>query len=233
MIKTLQNYLSDFSHLFFPHNCLGCGSDVLDDEQMLCSHCFTELPETGFLSQAGNTVEKIFYGRAPITKAGSAYYFTKNSLLQNIIFELKYRNNKDAGLLLGRLTGYQLQQSNRFNNVDVMVPLPLNFKKEKQRGYNQAALIAKGISEITGVAVNTKAVKRAVFTETQTHKDRVSRWQNMQNVFVVDDAAALAGKHVMLIDDVITTGATLEACTQKILQVPGTTVCIVTVAYTI
>jgi len=233
MIKTLQNYLSDFSHLFFPHNCLGCGSDVLDDEQMLCTQCFTELPETGFFAQPNNTVEKIFYGRVPLTKAGSAFYFTKNSLLQNIVVELKYRNNKDAGLLLGHLTGYQLQQSKRFDDVDVMVPLPLNPKKEKQRGYNQAALIAKGISEISGIPVNTTAVKRAVFTETQTHKDRVSRWQNMQDVFVVDNAAALTGKHVMLIDDVVTTGATLEACAQKILQVPGTTVCIVTVAYTV
>jgi ComF family protein len=233
MLQAVHTYLQDFAHLFFPQNCLGCGSDILEHEQLLCAHCYTQLPETGFFKQPHNIVEKIFYGRIPLSAAASAYYFTKSSLIQHLIFQLKYKGNKEAGLLLGRLTGRMMKQSNRFNDVDIIIPLPLNLKKQKKRGYNQAALIAKGIGEAMEKPVMDKIVVRAIFTETQTHKDRVNRWQNMEGVFKVTEEAPLIGKHVLLIDDVVTTGATLEACGNVILQIPGTKLSIATVAFTL
>ena len=148
MIKTLASYFSDFTHLFFPHNCEGCGTDVLEKDTMLCAACLLKLPETGFVNVADNPVEKIFYGRIKVEAAGSAFYFTKDSLLQHLIVELKYHGNKNLGFYLGKLLGYQLVQSERFNDIDAIIPLPLNVRKEKKRGYNQAAAIADGIAEV-------------------------------------------------------------------------------------
>ncbi|MGN6616868.1 MAG: ComF family protein [Ilyomonas sp.] len=233
MIKALQSYLSDFAHLFFPHNCVGCGSDVVEQDQMLCGTCFFQLPETNFFNYPNNSVEKVFAGRIKLEAAGSAYYFTKHSILQNLVFELKYRGNKEVGLLLGELTARQMSDSKRFEEIDIIIPLPLNKQKEKKRGYNQAAMIAGGMTKILHKPVMIDAVARNVFTETQTHKDRVSRWKTMQDVFEVSKPEVLKGKHVLLIDDVVTTGATLEACGQTILNTPETRLSSATVAYTI
>jgi ComF family protein len=233
MLKTVQSAINDFAHLFFPHNCLNCGSDTLEFDQFLCAQCFEQLPETGFFSKPNNIIENIFSGRINIALAGSAYYFTKDSLLQHLLIELKYRGHKETGLFLGKLTGSQLHQSNRFNEIDIIIPLPLNEKKERKRGYNQAALIAQGIATVLQKPVRDKFVTRSIFTESQTHKDRISRWQNMEGVFSVTNVDALKGKHVLLVDDVITTGATLEACGQAILKIPHTKLSIATVAYTI
>ena len=233
MLKTITSSINDFSHLFFPHNCLGCSSDAIGHYQILCAKCFTELPETGFFQHAGNKTEKIFYGRIVVQQAGSMYYFTKDSLVQKLIFELKYKGNKTAGSLLGRLTGQGIANSKRFDDIDLIVPLPLNPAKEKRRGYNQAAVIAESIASVMQKPLLTNTAYRTVFTETQTHKDRISRWQNMEGVFAVKDISAITGKHILLVDDVLTTGATLEACAQSLLQVPGTRISIATVAYTI
>lgn len=233
MLNALQTYLSDFMHLFFPHVCIGCGSDAIESDQMLCAICYIQLPETNFFNHPNNTVEKIFSGRIQTHAAGSAYYFTKHSILQNLIFALKYRGHKEVGTLLGKLTASQMMESNRFTDVDVIVPLPLNKIKEKKRGYNQAAEIATGISALLQKPVAPDVVTRSIYTETQTHKDRISRWQTMQNVFEVKQPERLQGKHILLVDDVVTTGATLEACGAAILNIPDTKLSIATAAYTI
>jgi len=233
MLKTFTSALRDFSHLFFPHNCLGCGTDVLDNDAVLCLQCFSNLPVTGFMQQPNNPVEKIFYGRISVQSAGSAFYFTKESVIQNLMVELKYRGNKHAGNYIGRLLGMQLAETTRFDTVDVIVPLPLNAKKEKKRGYNQAQVIAEGIQAEWNKPILNNSVARKLFTNTQTQKGRIERWQNMQDVFEVKDSEALEGRHILLVDDVVTTGASLEACAAPILQVPGTILSIATVAYTI
>lgn len=233
VIKTITSYLNDFTHLFFPHNCEGCGTDILENETMLCAACLLKLPETGFINTTDNSVEKIFYGRIKVEAAGSAFYFNKDSLLQHLIVELKYHGNKNLGVYLGKLLGYKLAQSAKFNTVDAIIPLPLNKRKEKKRGYNQAAAIADGIAEVWQKPVLKNSVERMVFTETQTHKDRISRWQTMKDVFTATDIKSIENKHILLIDDIVTTGATLEACGAKILEASGTRLSIVTVAYTI
>jgi ComF family protein len=232
MIK-LQSSLNDLLHLFFPHTCTGCGSDILDQQQMLCLRCLNELPSTNFFEQPGNPVEQVFYGRIPIAHAGAGYFFTKDSLIQNIVVQLKYRGNREIGVYLGKLIGNLLLNSPRFADVDVLVPLPLNPRRQKKRGYNQAAALCEGITSIWTKPVIDKNVMRKVYTETQTHKGRISRWENMDGIFAVNDPFSLENKHVLLVDDVVTTGATLEACGSEILKITGTKLSIATLAYTI
>jgi ComF family protein len=228
-----SNHLQSFLHLFFPHNCEGCGLGLRYGKDFLCPRCTHRLPETNFFALPGNPVEKLFYGRIPLTNAGATYYFTKNSLLQHLMIQLKYRNNREAGYFLGRMIGNRLEKSMAFSDVDLLIPLPLNPKKEFTRGYNQAALICDGIGSTWKRPVLHRAVERSRFTETQTKQNRISRWQNMEGVFVVADPAPLRNKHILLVDDVITTGATLEACGSAILAVEGTRLSIAAAAYTV
>lgn len=232
MLK-IQSSLTDFIHLFFPHVCVGCGSDILDNKHQLCLRCLSELPGTNFFTQPGNPVEKKFYGRLPIRNGGSGYFFTKDSLLETLIYALKYKGNKDIGFYLGQLLAKFLSDNTQFSEVDVLVPLPLNAIREKKRGYNQSTALCNGITSVWGKPVLERTLIRKVNTETQTHRGRVTRWENMEGVFTVANASAIANKHILLIDDVITTGASLEACGSEILKVPGTTLSIATLAYTV
>ena len=217
-------------HLFFPHQCIGCGSDILSHEQLVCLGCIQDLPHTRFALHANNPVEKIFWGRIVVQNAMSEFYFSKSSVIQNLIHEMKYRGNTKAGMYLGNLMGRSLKESVRFADVDCLVPLPLFAKKEKHRGYNQSEILCKGIQEILPLPIITKNVIRVKATETQTKKGRTERWQNVDSTFAVSDGASLAGKHVLLVDDVITTGATLEACAGEILKTTGARVSIATLA---
>lgn len=219
--------------LVYPHYCIGCGSDHLGLQQQLCSRCTHQLPETGFFRQHNNPVEKAFFGRIRVNQAGALYYFTKQSLVQELMVQLKYHQNKHAGLFLGRMMGYALRSEPRFADVDLLVPLPLNPKKEFKRGYNQAEVICEGIREVWSRPLLTKAVQREKFTDSQTTQNRLSRWQNMEGVFQVTQPDQLINQHILLIDDVITTGATLEACGQAILSVPNCRLSIAAAAYTL
>ncbi len=233
MIRTLNTYTRDLLHLFFPHYCEGCGSDVLEGSQLLCLQCIARLPETNFFEYPGNPVEKTFYGRLNVTAGGAAYYFTKDSLMQHLFKELKYNGNKSIGEYLGKLVALQLQKTDRFHSIDALVPLPLNERKLQTRGYNQAEVICEGLSAVSGFPVLAGAVSRNRFTETQTAKDRVNRWQSMQEVFEIKNSEVLADKHILLVDDIVTTGATLEACGNVLLGIPGVKLSIATVAWTI
>lgn len=232
MIDELKSYVNHLSHFLFPHHCEGCGTDTLNDNDVLCTKCFHQLPETNFFDLPGNPVEKKFYGRINIINAASAYYFTKDSLIQHLIFQLKYHHNKEVGIYFGRKLGYLLQQTSRFQDIDALIPLPLNPKKEAERGYNQAAILCEGITRIWHKPILKEAVVRSQFTETQTHRGRIERWENMQGVFEVADASVLEGKHILLIDDIVTTGATLEACGTVILKIKNTRLSLVSLANT-
>ncbi|MEP6951397.1 MAG: phosphoribosyltransferase family protein [Ginsengibacter sp.] len=222
--------LSPLLHFFYPHNCLGCGSDVIEKENFLCLECINNLPHTGFALHANNPVEKIFWGRIPVAAAMSEFYFSKDSIIQNLIHEFKYRGNRKAGLYLGNLIGTSLLNSNRFAHIDALVPLPLFAQKEFKRGYNQSSILCAGINEITNSPLITRNVTRIVHTETQTKKSRIQRWENVEKSFSVLEPGSLEGKHILLVDDVITTGATLEACGAEILKIEGTTLSIAALA---
>jgi ComF family protein len=218
-------------HLFFPQTCAGCGSDILARDQLLCLHCIDRLPHTGFHRFAGNPVEKIFWGRLPIACATSFLYFTKSSLLQHLVHQFKYNGKSEIGQYIGRSMGEVLREASRFEAIDALVPLPLYAARERKRGYNQSGVLCDGIAEILQVPVLKNVITRKSATETQTRKGRSERWTNIAGRFELLHPEAVQGKHVLLVDDVITTGATLEACGQELINTGNTKLSIFTMAY--
>lgn len=233
--KSYKSFFSELKEsllqLAFPQVCAGCGSDLLQVNQLLCLHCLEVLPATTFHLHNNNPVEKLFWGRMPVTYGTSQYYFTKESLVQRLMHQFKYKGNKDLGLFMGRMMGHQLKESNRFLEVDALVPLPLFPKKERKRGYNQATILCEGIAEVLQKPIIERAVIRTMHTESQTKKNRVQRWENMKDHFRLVNETALKDRHVLLVDDVITTGATLEACGQEILKAEGVRLSIATLCF--
>jgi ComF family protein len=229
-LKINESILSPLIHIFYPHTCLGCGSDIIGKENLLCLQCINDLPHTYFASHANNPIEKIFWGRIPVQAAMSEFYFSKESIIQNIIHQFKYHGNREAGVYLGRFIGQSLKNTNRFLNIDFLVPVPLFAQKEFKRGFNQSALLCAGINEVTHTPVMAKNVIRIIPTETQTKKGRIKRWENVEKSFHVSEPDQLEGKHILLVDDVITTGATLEACAGEILKVKGIKISIATLS---
>ncbi len=228
---TIKKMLGSVGHLFYPHTCAGCGSDIISPENYICAHCFADLPYTRFEMHANNPVEKIFWGRLPVKAATSEFYFAKSSVIQNLIHQFKYKSNIELGHFLGTVIGNSLLQSSRFKDVDAIIPLPLAIHKQQKRGFNQAHVLGKGISEMMNIPVLDKCVIRQRYTDTQTKKHRIERWKNVEGSFVVIDRESLKDKHVLLIDDVVTTGATLEACGSQLLLVEGLTLSVATLAY--
>lgn len=233
MRSTLYQLSQDFLHLFFPHHCCGCGSDLIDHQQLVCPKCLVALPYTGFFNVSGNAAEKSFYGRLPIQAAGACFFFRKHSVMQQLITQLKYRHNQEVGTWLGDLTGEAILSSTRFHDIDAIVPIPLSDNRLQQRGYNQAEVIAKAIGKKCGWPVLPNAICRIRNTKTQTGKDRLHRWQDIQEVFDLADAAQCVDKHLLIVDDVLTTGATIEAAARPLLAIPGVRLSVATVAWTI
>jgi ComF family protein len=231
-VSQVSRHLHALASLFFPHLCAGCRSHHLTHRQSICVRCLTRLPVTGFFSQPDNPVEKTFWGRLHLQAAGSLYYFTGSSLMQNILHELKYQGNRECGTELGRLIGHALLSSGRFEGIDLAIPMPLFDSKKRRRGYNQSALLAEGAASVLQVDVDDRIVKRTTDTSTQTHKSRTERWDNVKLVFNVPNPAYVKDRSVLLIDDVVTTGASLEACGRALLEAGCLRLCIATAAFT-
>jgi len=229
-MKTVLSLIEDGLHLFYPLTCIGCCTDLIEKKQLLCHHCINDLPKTNFEHIHDNPVEKLFFGRMKIESAYSEFYFSKGHVLQHLIHELKYNGNTEIGYHLGEMMGNSLLGSQRFNSIDCILPLPMFADKQLKRGYNQATILAKGIGKILEKPVEENCIVRSRSTETQTRKDRTERWLNVDQSFVVNNSMTMKGKHVLLVDDVITTGATLEACGNAIMQIPNTRISIATLA---
>ncbi|MEO7960212.1 MAG: phosphoribosyltransferase family protein [Ginsengibacter sp.] len=230
-LKFHSHILSPVLHFLYPHICIGCGSDIIEDNNFLCLDCIENLPHTGFAMHANNPVEKIFRGRLPLASGTSEFYFSKDSLIQNVIHEFKYKGNLKLGKYLGRIMGSSLAASDRFSQIDLVIPLPLFSKKELKRGYNQAKILCEGIAEVLKVPLEVQSVIRIYNTETQTKKGRIERWENVEKSFSVLAPEMLEGKNILLVDDVVTTGATLEACAAQILKTKNVTLSIATLAF--
>jgi ComF family protein len=217
--------------LFFPHRCPGCGDTLQGHKECICPECLFHFPETGFATQPDNPVERLFWGRVSLDAATSRYYFTGDSALQGALHALKYQGEKATGTLLGRLLGHSLADAGRFNSIDAIIPMPLHPRKQRQRGYNQAEVIARGVSDVTGLPVIIDALSRRRHTDTQTRKSRLERWRNVSEAFSLPNPEALQGRRLLLVDDVVTTGSSLEACA-SIAQTSGCkSLCIATVAF--
>lgn len=227
---SLRSYFYDFLGLLYPNLCLACEKNTPTKGNVICLSCQYYLPKTKFHLERENRFTERFWGRVPIDAGAALYFFTKGSRTQNLIHKLKYEGKTKVGIKLGNLYGKMLKDSPYFSNVDLIVPVPLHPKKEQQRGYNQSDLFAKGLSEEMEVPWSKKALIRTAMTETQTKKSRSARVKNVNDVFQVNQPKRLKGKHILLVDDVMTTGATLEACATKILTVGDVKISFATIA---
>lgn len=223
----LFHYLTE---LLFPRLCVTCGDKLIEQEHWICLHCLHHLPRTNFHLERENPVAHLFYGKVRIEFATSFFYFTKGSAFQSLIHQLKYKGMKELGAEMGKHFGIELLQSPDFCSVDMICPVPLHPRKEKKRGYNQSWWIASGIASQMKLPLSADNLKRVTFTETQTRKSRFERWQNVEGIFELTNPEAFSGKHILLVDDVVTTGATLEACAQAILLATDARVSIATLA---
>lgn len=231
MLPTVKRYAEDFLSLFFPELCCACGDHLVSHEYQLCTSCLYDLPYTSFHLQVDNPVARQFWGRIPVKSAFAYLYFHKQGKVQNIIHHLKYKNRPLLGNLLGEMCGRELRNNELASSIDFIIPVPLHPSRLKSRGYNQSHCIAEGLATVLQVPLGDKYLFRSKSTSTQTHKGRFERFENMVEVFSLNKAEDLVGKHVLLVDDVITTGATLEACALPLLNVPGLQISILAMAY--
>ncbi len=205
--------------LIAPRLCVVCGHRLTVTEEVICAKCNFHLPRTGFHHHAyDNEMAKLFWAQIPIEKATAFFYYEAHSETANIIYELKYKNHPEIGNIVGRMLAKEIQPSGFFDGIDGIVPVPLAKKRLRQRGYNQSMEIAQGVSEMTGLPIYKKVVRRNSFKGSQTNKGRWDRQENVEHVFELTDATAVSNKHLLLIDDVITTGATCIACAKALCQ---------------
>ena len=229
-MSVVYDVIEGFTGLFLPNICACCYNSLTRGEKYLCSHCLHELPATNFHRETDNPVAQIFWGRAMVENATSVYFFRKGNRVQKLVHQIKYRGQKEMGTVLGRKMGESLQDSN-FSKVDIIAPVPLHPKKFRKRGYNQSEWIARGVAETLDIPMDVQTLVRRFFTDTQTRKKRFDRWENVNAGFILNNPENFAGRHILLIDDVITTGATLEACIHAVLLAEGSKVSVVTLAF--
>lgn len=214
----VKRLATDIIGLLFPELCNACGTHLYYGEKEICTKCLYDLPYTDYHRHHENRVAKQLWGRLPINAAMAMLYFKKGTKVQNLMHALKYKGKTDVGIKFGNLLGERLQMGEAFKDIDLIIPVPLHPAKEKARGYNQSEFIAKGIAEVINAELSKNHLIRNKITESQTKKSRYTRFENMQAVFTVNKTEELNNKHVLLVDDVITTGATLEACGNALLQ---------------
>lgn len=208
----------DFINLIYPQPCLACGDILGKHEDSICTSCIVNLPKTNYHLHYENPLNKIFWGRVSIEMVAAYYYFNKGNKVQNLLHQLKYKGANNVGEKVGLLYGYELLESNNFNDIDFIVPVPLHPKKLKKRGYNQSESFAIGLAQSLKKEVLTNLLLRIVNSETQTKKSRFNRWENVSTIFTISNSTNIEGKHILLVDDVITTGATIEGCAQLLVQ---------------
>lgn len=202
----------------FPSYCITCGRKLSSQKEVLCLNCEYDLPRTGFGTDPDNPVNQLFWGRIPVENATSLLRFQKGSTYQSLLHDLKYKGNQQAGLFLGHLLGREIRQSS-MANCQLIVPVPVHRKRMLQRGYNQSEVIARGVSRVCGIPVETRLLIRRSFKSSQTRLGRFERYENVKHDFGIHPKApGLSGNRVLLLDDVVTTGATLEACGRLLLE---------------
>ncbi|MCD4732056.1 MAG: ComF family protein [Bacteroidales bacterium] len=189
------------------------------------------LPKTNFHKTSENPVSKVFWGRVNLTTATSMYFYRKGGKVQNLIHQLKYKGHKEIGIFLGEIYGNQLMESPLYNGIDLIIPIPLHKSKLKKRGFNQAELFARGLARSMQKEMDLKSLVRQVATSTQTKKTRYRRWENVSEIFKLEIPDNITGKKILVVDDVITTGATMEAFIQTIQTVENVEVSAVSIAF--
>lgn len=228
----MKKWIKSFFDLFFPRICIHCGAPLVEGEAYICCECILQLPRTDFHRKEGNMAEQLFWGKVQFRKIASFLFFHKRGITQEIIHRLKYKGEKKLGATIGKLMGNEMIDSSFFDGIDVIIPIPLHIHKLKKRGYNQAEWIAKGISDITGIPIRTEILYRTIETQSQTSQSMYDRWLNTRNTFGIKDISQLKDKHILLVDDVLTTGATLISCIETIEKQISCEISVLTLAFT-
>ena len=221
---------NDLWELLFPRLCVVCGKKLLVSEDMVCFSCMSELPRTGLSGAPGNEMEKLFWGRFPVERASALFYYSREGKVARILAGMKYHGRKDMCFKMGGMLADELLPVGFFDGVDCLIPVPLHPKRLRRRGYNQSEWLARGLSAVTGIPVDGKSVTRDKDTDTQTHKSVMERQDNVAGIFSLHAPEAFKGKHVLIVDDVFTTGATVTACADALDGVEGVQVSVLTLA---
>ena len=220
-------------HLLYPQICFGCGTDQVEKNMPLCNPCIHDLPFTDFFSINENPVEKIFWGRVPVQHAGALLFFTKDSLVQTLMTQLKYHHNKKVGILFGQLMGQAIAAEKKFEQIDLLIPIPILPSKINSRGYNQSQVIAMGIQQVWNRPIFGDVLTKKNWSNSQTKKDREARLQQVPDLFTLNHPNSIEGKNLLLVDDVLTTGATLEAAIATLMAGSPASISIAVAAYTL
>jgi len=219
--STHRRWLEDFVGLLVPRLCPACDKALMTFEDVLCLDCLSDLPRTRFHHDARNKVEQLFWGKVQLSAASSFLQFSRSGKVQGMLHQLKYRKDRKVGILLGRLMAEELRHEPRFQDVDAYLPVPLHPRKERKRGYNQSRVLAEGMADVWPKPILGHELLRVVRTPSQTRRGRLERWMNVKEAFQLPDPGSLRNMHVLIIDDVVTTGATVEGCIKALGQVPG------------
>ncbi len=233
IVAGIQNYLNAFLHLLYPQICFGCGTDQIEKAMPLCSKCIHDLPYTEFFSIKENSIEKNFWGRVPVENAGALLFFTKDSLVQTLMTQLKYHHNKKVGILFGQLMGEAIAIEQKFKPIDLLIPIPILHSKINSRGYNQSQVIAEGIHQVWNRPILNNVLIKKNWSNSQTKKNRKARLQQVPDLFMLKYPKSIEGKNLLLVDDVLTTGATLEAAIETLMTGAPASISVAVAAYTL
>lgn len=226
----LYDLWDDVISLLFPRLCHACGNHLLRNENLICTECLVLIPRTNYHRKEDNPVARLFWGRCRIERAAAFSFYNKDSRIRKLIHKLKYKGIKELGFELGMIYGNTLAGSEFIRDIDLIIPVPLHPLKERVRGFNQSEIIAGGFSEATGLRIDNGILIRPSLSETQTRRSRYERWENVEGIFSVTCPEKIAGRHILLLDDVITTGSTMESCAVELLKAEGVKVSVAALA---
>lgn len=230
---TNMQFFKDITRIFFPNVCMCCENGLTNSENTICTYCLHELPLTNYTLTNSNAVLKIFYGRITLEKATALLYYHKKGIVQNLIHNLKYGNQQSIGEFIGNWLGTEMKESNQFTNIDYIVPIPLHKNRLKERGYNQVTTFGKTLAKILDVSYIENVIIRKSANKTQTHKGRFDRWKNVTELFYITNVSFFENKHILLIDDIITTGATIESCYNELIKTKNIRISVAVMAITV
>lgn len=255
MYSLIKRYLEGFLDVILPRTCIVCGRQLVPKENICCTMCTINMPLTNYKACQGNPLERIFWGKIPIVKANAYMHYYPGTLYAQIIRKLKYKNRTNIGIYLGRLTATDLKQTDFFEDIDYIIPIPLAKSRQFSRGYNQSEIIAKGIKQITNIPIDTKSIIRKKANKKQAQTQKINRYENVKDIFKLRIPCTneegnpdpikmlsptkrtdkttnhpLENKHILLVDDVTTTGATLLSCGKVLANIPGIRISILCVA---